>query len=331
MGKCGLVPGGWSDQFMVRQPEDDDALWQEALSLVVKWQADPENKTLRRKVQTWCSRSPEHRLAWDDARRVWNLTGRATGAPAGVSRPVRKKRVTRRRVLTGLGAVAAGGALLRGPDLWRRWQADFHTGIAELTEKQLADGTRMTLGPDSAVRLAFGGAERRVELLSGMAFFEVAPEPRVFRAVAGELTATALGTAFELRSDGDRFTVGVDRGAVSVAAGEARGIVTVSAQEWVALDETDGAFERGRLDISQTASWREGKLIADRQPVRSLVAEIARWQSARVLVPEPSLANARVSGLFDLSDPQAALEAVVVPHGGHVRRVTPWLTILTTL
>jgi transmembrane sensor len=60
-----------------------------------------------------------------------------------------------------------------------------------------------------------------------------------------------------------------------------------------------------------------------------VVAQIARWHRGRVLIADPGLAAAPVSGLFDLNDPDAALEAVVKPYGGKVRHISPWLTVLS--
>jgi len=36
-----------------------------------------------------------------------------------------------------------------------------------------------------------------------------------------------------------------------------------------------------------------------------------------------------VSGVFDVSDPQAALRALVEPHGGRSRAVGSWLLMVT--
>jgi transmembrane sensor len=35
--------------------------------------------------------------------------------------------------------------------------------------------------------------------------------------------------------------------------------------------------------------------------------------------------------VFDSRDPITALEAVVHPHGGRVRRITPWLTVVAPI
>lgn len=59
------------------------------------------------------------------------------------------------------------------------------------------------------------------------------------------------------------------------------------------------------------------------------MSRIARWQPGRVVLAARSLADQRISGLFDLSNPIMALEAVVHPYGGKVRQISPYLTVIS--
>uniref|UniRef100_UPI001C302E07 FecR family protein n=1 Tax=Stenotrophomonas sp. GbtcB23 TaxID=2824768 RepID=UPI001C302E07 len=76
------------------------------------------------------------------------------------------------------------------------------TAIGELQRIDLADGSVVTLGPDSAIAHTFTQEFRHIELLQGMAFFSVAPDKvRPFRVQAEGLIATVLGTAFDVNID----------------------------------------------------------------------------------------------------------------------------------
>lgn len=88
-------------------------------------------------------------------------------------------------------------------------------------------------------------------------------------------------------------------------------------------------MRRGRDAPTRVAAWRQNLLIADQQEVGNVVAQIARWRKGRVLSADAGLASSPVSGLFDLSDTDAALEAVVKPYEGKVRHLSPWLTIVS--
>jgi transmembrane sensor len=70
-------------------------------------------------------------------------------------------------------------------------------------------------------------------------------------------------------------------------------------------------------------------LIVDKETVSVLIARISRWYQGRVMPVDPWLGSRVVSGVFDLNDPFGALEAVVRPFGARVRKVTPFLTVIS--
>lgn len=311
---------------MSETTEDDD-LWNEAMALLLSWQAEPGNEAVRRSIREFCARDDAHRLAWEEAKRVYRLSGEAIDLEAG-----RQRRITRRRLIGGgIGVVVAGGSWLAAPGLWRQWRADVTTRVAETRRERLADGSWLTLGPETAIRIDYSEGARRVELLDGMALCEVAPDrDRPFAVRAGALTAGASDAAFEVQCNGRRSLVGVAQGNVAIAVGAAAPL-SLSDGEWLSHDPADGRLERGRRETGQIAAWRRGMLVAENETVSSVVEEIGRWRGGGILVPQRGLAAARVSGLFDLGDPDAALAAAVAPYGGKLRHLSPWLVVVTTL
>jgi len=309
----------------------DERLFEEALDIVMRIQEDPDNTVTLELVSRWRARSSDHEVAWREAMEIYGMTGK-------VMRDQRRaisSKISRRSLLTGSAAglaVIAGGALF-GPQLILQAQADFMTTSAQLKDVSLSDGSQVTLGPDTAIRLQFGESERRVELLAGMAFFDVKSDPaRPFNVQTGDLTATAVGTAFDVSNDAGYLTVSVDHGLVAIRPTGANDAPTPLGQgDWLSFNEQTQNFERGNRDASQIAAWRQGLLVAERDTIASVVARIARWQSGRVLLAQSSFGAQRISGVFDLNNPAAALEAVVEPYGGRVRQVSPWLTIVSSI
>src|SRR5579862_4572198 len=65
----------------------------------------------------------------------------------------------------------------------------------------LEDGSKMYLNTDSTARVAFSASERRVELPSGEAYFEVTKDPRrPFIVHAGSTDVRVVGTKFSVRT-----------------------------------------------------------------------------------------------------------------------------------
>ncbi|MBN9217714.1 MAG: FecR domain-containing protein [Mesorhizobium sp.] len=316
---------------MTGDENDEDRLFEEAADLAIRLQNEPASPVAHELVQQWRARGPAHEAAWAEVAEIRGMAGkvfqdrRDAAAGEGMSR--------RKVILTGLAGFAALGAgAIYGPDLLLRLRADQVTTTAELRKVTLADGSVVTLGPDSAMRSTFTPAFRHVELLAGMAFFEVAPDAaRPFRVEVETLTATALGTAFDVSRDAGSLTVSVAHGLVEVAMPESplAQAQRLAEGDWLALD--DGEIELGKRDASQIAAWRDGFIVADRETVSSVVARIARWKSGRVVIADAGLGAGRISGVFDLTDPLAALEAVVQPYQGKVRRISPWLTVISSI
>ncbi|RAI37514.1 hypothetical protein CH341_29510 [Rhodoplanes roseus] len=228
--------------------------------------------------------------------------------------------------------MAAGWSVL--PGLMLRGRADHVTAKGEVRRIALPDGSAATLGPDSALALDFGPGRRDLALLQGLAFFEVAADPRrPFAVRVGHVTATAVGTAFDVADDAGIVAVSVRQGLVEARAPEP-GLTdgrTLAAGDWITVDPSAHEVDRGRRPPDQIAAWRDNLIVADRETVRALVGRIGRWIPGTVILADPFVGAQRVSGLFDLADPVSALEAVVHPAGARVRQVSSFLTVVSPI
>ncbi len=311
---------------------DGERLFEEALDLVIRLQDDPASPVARELVQRWRARSPAHEAAWAEVAEIHGMAGKILGDRTRAARS--RRGVSRRRAILGgtVALAAVGAGALYGPALLLRARADRVTATAELRRMTLPDGSVVTLGPESALRLGFSATARRVELLAGMAFFEVVSDPaRPFQTVLDELVASAQAAAFDVSRDAGYVTVAVDRGVVEVAAPAPARRERLAAGEWLTLDESARTIVRGKRDAAQIGAWREGMIVAERETIDAVVARISRWQSGRVVMADPRFGHRRISGVFDVKDPVAALAAVVDPHGGKVRQLSPWLTVISPI
>lgn len=240
---------------------------------------------------------------------------------------------SRRAVL--IGGIAAASAAVGSytiPGLLMQARADYMTTTAEVRRIVLPDGSVATLGPNSAIALHLTGDARRIDLLRGMAYFDVASDlARPFMVKVDGATLTALGTAFDVSKDAGLVTAAVDHGLVGVErpATDLHSNTQLGAGEWVTFDGSDRAIVRGRRELSQIAAWRDGLIVAESEPISTVVARIARWQQGHVMMANPALGHERISGVFDLHDPLLALQAVVHPYGGKVRQISSYLTVIS--
>jgi transmembrane sensor len=223
-------------------------------------------------------------------------------------------------------------ASLFGPALLIRLQSDFKTGPGETQIVTLVDGSRVTLAPQTALMDDFSEQTRHIRLLEGEAYFEVKRDiTRPFVVEAPDASVQVLGTAFGVRDTGHGTRVELAHGSIALKVEGPDGAteLTLAPGDVVTVERNGGKTEISRVDPAEIALWREGRLAVTDQPLGDVVALIQRQHSAWILLPESELAALRVTGLYDLSDPDKALMALAAPFGLKVHAATPYLRILS--
>jgi len=314
---------------------EQERLLDEAVDLIIRYQNDPANPVATDMIRVWRTRSQQHEAVWARVSQVHGVSGTILTEQRRIERRASLGLSRRNFAIGGLVALGTGvAAYTFAPGMILQARADYLTAKGEIRRVDLPDGSIATLGPESAIALDYRNEARRIHLLAGMSFFDVAADrSRPFSVSSGNLRATALGTAFDVSADAGVLTVSVDHGFVDVQApGSALGAgLELSEGQWMAFDPSSGNLDRGQREKSQIASWRDKIIIAERETVSALVARIGRWMPGRIVIADPFIGSQRVSGLFDLNDPMRALEAVVHPAGAHVRPMSSLLTIVSPL
>jgi len=287
--------------------------------------------------------APRHAAAWRDRSAAASAPAVATAAapPGPAAVRLRRQRLVRprpRRVAAGLvgAAVAAGLMLLMLPGLLLQIRADHATGTAEIRTIRLPDGSTVHLAPRSAIAVSFGETARDVDLLAGEALFQVVRDPaRPFRVAAGGVSATAVGTAFDVargRSVADATGVAVAEGRVRVAAPAARAPVAeeLAAGDWIRIGPD--AVARGRRNPADVMSMRplSGNMVVEfnTELAAEVVDRLRPFFAGYVVVADEDLGRRPVTGVYDLADPAEALRAVAAAHDAQVTAISPWLLVL---
>jgi transmembrane sensor len=316
----------------------------------------PDDAELHRKILVWRQASPGNEAAWQRVERLNQLTAKvvteedeewqtwlasrrtaASGTNLIAARIPRRRSPVRRHsrwlaAATGL-AIAAVVAFLGLPAVLLHMQADYTTSTAELRTIDLEDGTTVTLAAASAVAVSYTSTERRLSLLEGEALFQVKRDPdRPFRVFTGEVRTTVLGTVFDVRRAGKDVTVGVQEGVVdvSVAFGGQwpAGGERLEAGDTISVDSA-GTTRRGAISPSLVGAWRQGQLLAQYVTLRDAVDQLRRSFKGSIILTDASLGDLRITGAYTLGDPEAALRAIARAHGAVVRRVTPWILMIS--
>lgn len=280
-----------------------------------------QSRREQRAFEDWLAADARHRAAFETISSVCGFLG--TKLPG--ARPLRKARGRRRKIA---GAAVAGALLLLfHHDIALYLGSDHATGAGETRRVTLADGSRVELDANSAIAVHFAGRERRIALLDGEAWFEVAPDPtRPFVVEAGSGSVTALGTAFDVAVQGDAVRVVVGEHRVKVENGGA-GVVVEEGQRTAYVGGAK-AQAPSKADVTAATGWRRGRLIFSEAPLGEVVATLARHHRGYVAFLDPSLKARRVTGVFLADDPLAAFEELESALGVRVTRVSNYLILI---
>lgn len=274
----------------------------------------------------WRDADPAHAAAWHELDRLWQQGADAMRHPAVIAawRALREAPplpwYRRLSFLLPAAAMVAAAALAVLVLLPRGHMAEmpvegiaYQTATGQQRDIHLADGTTVVMDAQSSLRVSYDDRQRRVDLLHGRAQFAVRHDPRhPFVVHAGNGTVTDVGTVFQVRTDADCTGVTLLEGAVDITAaapGHAAQHVSLhhgGRQVWFGRD--------GRISPPQSADlqaaegWMQGKLFVHDWRLPELLDEMNRYNHVQVAIGDPSLADMRVSGVFDAHDPQTMLQ-----------------------
>ena len=281
-----------------------------------------------RNIESWLQADPQHRADYQKMLDVWD----AAGNVGGTTEQEARSGWFGNRLLLGVAASLLALTVVPllmfytsgpGSELRR-----YETGVGEIREIALVDGSQVTLNTNTQVLVDISETQRRIILDHGEAFFDIAKDPsRPLTVSAGDRVITVLGTSFNVNWDGRDVTVAVIEGQVAV---QAEGAEETAVEHLIRLNNASGsspgsmALQQGVVleagdvaQISRTAepvieavsgntdryqSWRFGYIRFDDEPLSIVIKELNRYSSTRLSVESPDIANMKVSGVFRTSD-----------------------------
>lgn len=297
-------------RFMTSAAAPADAVVRQAIAWWVRLQSGLADGGEREACHAWLAQDPAHREAWArlesigrDARRVpAALAHAALESPAMPGR-----RAVLRNVLTLAGVGVAGWAGYRHAP-WQRLAADLSTGIGERRAVAVADGLRITLNSDSALRLRLQGSARGIHLLRGEILVSAQPRPGAapVRVDTGHGVVLAGSARFDVRRTPQGARLGVYEGSVALLR-DGQATQAAGAGERLSYGGLDGV-ERQVADPDRLA-WIDGLVVAKDWRLDHFADHLAR-QRVGVIRVDPAVAGLRLSGVFPLDDAERALKAL---------------------
>lgn len=201
--------------------------------------------------------------------------------------------------------------------------AAYATAKGEMRTVPLGDGAAVTLNTDTRIKVYDDEGRRRIRVLRGEVLIEgtAAAMPTLVEVDGKHLEASAA-TFVVRKLEGQRTQVLVRDGRVILA--EATQPMTIPLNTGLSLpqgEETEGqlrAISFGQM--GRELAWREGKIALQGETLAEAVAVYARYSDTSIVIADPDLAQAQVTGLFAISNPLGFSRAVAEVFGADVRQ-----------
>lgn len=295
----------------------------------------PNDRDLRRRFDAWLSADPAHALDWQETSTTFaaleDLRRDRMARTEPKQAPAEAPALGRRRTAVAVAVAVAALLAIFTPGLWLRLQADHRTSVAELRTIVLPDGSSAQLAPETAIDVVFDDKRRHVRLLKGEALFTVNHQAdRTFSVEAGGVEIVDIGTAFDVRLRPNGADVAVLEGVVDVGAPLATPAAQarLKAGDWLRA-VAKRPIERGQMPLDDVASWTRKRLVVKNRPVSDIVDALRPYFDGMIFVRGAGLADARLTGVYDLAQPVEALRAIARAEGATVREISPWVLILS--
>ena len=304
----------------------------EAAAWIVRLHGPHRSPELEDAFREWLNADPENGRQFERVTETWEQG--ATIPVAGIPRLAGRRPPSRRRAL--IATMAAGVCGLLGSGIWFAWSdLTYATAVGEQRIVRLDDGTRLSLNSETRVEIDYTKSRRRVQLIKGEAYFEVAHNPaRPFVVTAGGTRVTALGTTFVVRYDTDKTAVTLVEGKVVVApaAGDELPAVSSNIGPAPSHDRKDLVLTPGeRVTLARNTpalvdeprveavtAWRRGEVMLDKTQLSDAIAEMNRYDSQTLVIEDPRVAALQVSGIYHAGDSASFARTVAKLYGLHV-------------
>ncbi|WP_420967015.1 FecR family protein [Bradyrhizobium sp. B120] len=318
--------------------EELTAIESEALARVQRLGSGQATRRDIEETRYWGSQSSAHSEALAQASLLWDQLG-----PAGANllkrrgdsllTDVRRQpRMTRRAMLGGALATSAAAYLVVSPpmQLWPSLQdvmADYRTAAGEQRKLTIDGGVKVTLNTGTSVNVQSGdNSQDRIEILTGEAVIAAASASREVRVVAGDGEMSARQAQFNVRHEPRSTCVTCLDGEVRVTRHSSVAALRAGQQvSYAAL----GLAAPMSVDPAEVTAWRDGMLIFHDAPLGSVVTEINRYRSGKVMVTNAELERRLVNGRFRIDNVDGILTMFQQIFGAKARHLPGGIVLLS--
>lgn len=225
--------------------------------------------------------------------------------------------------VAGLAMAFAGWQLLESNNTPKSDSyTTYTTQAGQRASLTLRDGSRLTLGPATTLRVNNGTRQETVVDVTGEAMFTVAhAKERPFTVTSHGVTTRVLGTEFVVRAfDPSQIRVAVREGKVSVQSPvfTSSNATVVTVGEAASLTPNALPLVTPITDLATDFAWANGDLVLSNVPLGEAFIRLSRWYGKEFRVANESLLRRRVTGSFPGGFNTSEIQGLATVIGAHI-------------
>lgn len=235
-----------------------------------------------------------------------------------------------------IAAVFIIGLLLSTVFLFQESQVQYSDQIQTITTPYgakmnytLPDGSIVWLNSGSTFSYAAKFGKTRSVTLVGEAFFKVVKDSKPFIVATNHGTVEVKGTSFNVKAyaDDNDFETTLVEGTVVFKVKNAGNEVTLKPGEQVS--KTDSGYTVKKVETKYFTSWKEGKLLFNREPFPSFIKKLERWYNVKIEYSDPKLNDLWYTGTIEMESISEVMEMIskAAPVSYHFNNKTRVFTI----
>lgn len=310
---------------------------EEAANWFAHMQLDQVSNSDINALKAWLDQNPAHQQAWTQVEKVsqrfqlLQKENKVDVADEALSK-LRQNALNRRSLLRSLLVLltVSGSGWLSWrytslPLLTAALSADYRTGVGEITDIKLADGSHIWLNTDSAVNVRYQNEQRRLHLVQGEILIQTADDvlqrPFIVECLHGEMQA--LGTRFEVYQMQDKTRLTVYEGRVSLQPSDTTEQQIINSGELAEFNNTHIQKQTIHKSATSQSRWIQRVLVVNNWSLETVLNELSRYRHGHLGV-DPHVADLSVVGTFPLDDTDKALQMLAASLPIRIQFILPW-------
>jgi transmembrane sensor len=180
--------------------------------------------------------------------------------------------------------------------------ADYKTATSEVKNIVLEDGSMLTLAPKSAIKVDYTAGQRRIELIQGDIYVDVAKNPtRPFIVHTKQANYQALGTRFIINQYTDTSTLSMLHSRVRASTNLAAHPQVQNISEGQRIQV--GASGLGKIEVFDAkifkTSWHMQQIQANELALSDLLNRLNAYHTGYMIFNEKELSQIKITGIIN--------------------------------